>query len=77
MKNHMKPQWSVTVPITIRLLLESHHQVLTSHKLKNTLFETNIAPENRHLEKEILIGVSTIFRGELLVLGRVYHNLSM
>ena len=36
-----------------------------------TLRETNIAPENGWLEYDFPIGFRPIFRGELLVLGRI------
>ena len=42
--------------------------------LVNTLLETNMAPENGWLEDELPFGARPIFRGELLVLGRVRHG---
>ena len=41
------------------------------HALRLTLPETNIAPENRPLEKEIPIGNHHILGWAILVLGRV------
>ena len=64
------------------LLEDSIEIILVGLWLFITLPETNIfAPENRGpLEKEIPIGVSTIFRWELLVSGRaklmLIHNKS-
>ena len=40
----------------------------------DTLPETNIAPKNVWLEYYFPIGFRRIFRGKLLVLGRVYHQ---
>ena len=42
--------------------------------LKLTLPETNIAPKTGWLEYYFPIGIRPIFRGKLLVSGRVYSN---
>ena len=40
--------------------------------IKNTLPETNMAPESGWLEDEFPFGFRPIFRGELLVLGYLF-----
>ena len=44
---------------------------LQGQTLKNTLPETNIAPENGWLEDDVPFGARPIFRGELLNFGGV------